>query len=183
MLTNNAAMNDEPYPSGAKYRKDPLAGATLHWPPGLPGYARVIRSYFSAAYALNDRLNELLFTSLGIETAERERLSSTPFCVLKQLRYGPAANVTADEASLGRLPRFGSGRDAVRSRARTSRFSFATVRRRTESWAISSSSPRCSCCRRSWLCTARIWDLRAKATMSDSTTSRMSPGAMSPAPT
>ena len=99
MFTNNAFMDAAPLdPTNARKflardprmdPTDPLAGATLHWPPGLPGFERVTRDYFAAAYDLNYKLNDLLFSSLGIDANERARLGSVPFCVLKQLRYGP----------------------------------------------------------------------------------------------
>ena len=99
MLTNNAVM-DEPYPPVRA--ADPLAGATLRWPPGIPGYKRAIRSYFAATYALNRKLNDLLFESLDIDEPERARLGSTPFAVLKQMRYeGTATARAATNGSLG----------------------------------------------------------------------------------
>jgi len=111
MLTNNAFMGaaalDPTNPRKFLPRhphldpKDPLAGATLHWPPGLPGYERVIRSYFASAYELNYRLNDLLFSSLGMDANERNRLGSAPFCVLKQLRYGPGRDALANGSSIG----------------------------------------------------------------------------------
>ena len=55
--------------SGA--REDPLAGATLRWPPGLPGYERTLRRYFAGAYALSRRLNALLFDALGVDAPTR----------------------------------------------------------------------------------------------------------------
>ena len=111
MLTNNAFMGaaalDPTNPRKFLPRhphldpKDPLAGATLHWPPGLPGYERIIRSYFASAYELNYRLNDLLFSSLGMDANERNRLGSAPFCVLKQLRYGPGKDALANGSSIG----------------------------------------------------------------------------------
>ena len=125
MLTNNAFMGEAPVnPKSVRQYlardprldpNDPLAGAELYWPPGLPGYEKVIRSYFAHAYDLNYRLNDLLFSSLQIEANERARLGSVPFCVLKQLRYGPvsaiptngsigtAANGTSDTATNGSI--------------------------------------------------------------------------------
>ena len=67
MFTNNAFMGAAPLDprNSRKYLerdprldpKDPLAGATLHWPPGLPGYEPIIRHYFASAYSLNHALN------------------------------------------------------------------------------------------------------------------------------
>ena len=87
MLTNNGVMLGAPVADA-----DPLAGATLLWPPGLDEYQAKIRRYFAQAYALNRRLNAMLFAALRLDEAERERVGSAPFCVLKQLRYSPAAS-------------------------------------------------------------------------------------------
>ena len=126
MLTNNAFMHAAPLDPQDPRKflardprlnpNDPLAGATLHWPPGLPGYERITRSYFAAAYELNHKLNDLLFDSLDIDANERARLGSVPFCVLKQLRYGPgkdALNAYASTA-LRKVPRPSSSPAKVR---------------------------------------------------------------------
>ena len=88
MFTNNAYMDAAPLdPTNARKflardprldPRDPLAGATLHWPPGLPGFERVTRDYFAAAYDLNYKLNDLLFSSLGIDANERCLLYTSP---------------------------------------------------------------------------------------------------------
>ena len=111
MLTNNffmgAAPLDPTHPRKFLARdprldpNNPLAGAKLHWPPGLPGYEKVIRSYFASAYSLNYRLNDLLFASLDIDPNERARLGSAPFCVLKQLRYGPGKDALTNGSAIG----------------------------------------------------------------------------------
>ena len=73
-----------------------------------PGFERVTRDYFAAAYALNYRLNDLLFSSLGIEANERARLGSVPFCVLKQLRYGPGRDTLKGSIGAGAHADWGS---------------------------------------------------------------------------
>eukprot|EP00962_Isochrysis_galbana_P042263 scaffold15735_cov103-Isochrysis_galbana.AAC.3 len=92
MLTNNAVMEYRVGPGGAPAPpdRDPLRGATLRWPPKLPRYRPVISRYFAVLYALNRRLNTLLFSSLGLSDAEALRLGDNPFAVLKQIRYEAA---------------------------------------------------------------------------------------------
>jgi isopenicillin N synthase-like dioxygenase len=53
----------------------------------VPGHTTVTRDYTSAAYRLNQQLNSLLFEALQLSPEEQERLGSTPFIVLKQMRY------------------------------------------------------------------------------------------------
>jgi isopenicillin N synthase-like dioxygenase len=130
MLTNNAIMDYriEPGAGFVPPDSDPLRGATLRWPPNLPRYRPVIRKYFAALYALNRRLNAVLFSSLGLSDSEAQRLGGQPFVVLKQIRYeasgfqeqpgiggnvSAAANSTSDSVTAGSLPsvpsRLGAG--------------------------------------------------------------------------
>ena len=103
MLTNNGVMD-----GSAPREEDPLAGATLRWPPGLPGYQRTLRRYFAGAYALNRRLNDLLFDALGMDAPTRAALGSAPFAVVKQLRYGPAATTANGSIGAGAHADWGS---------------------------------------------------------------------------
>ena len=87
-MTNNALMSDAaaaPPPGDAS---DPFAGSRNFAPP-VEGHAAAVRAYVTAAAALNDRLNALLFDAIGLaeEDAARQRLGSRPFLVLKQMRY------------------------------------------------------------------------------------------------
>ena len=100
MLTNNGVFD----PSFVLSADDPLAGATLHWPPedALPKYEGVLRAYTAALSRLNRRLNQFLFAAVGLGEAERLELARQPFHVTKQLRYVPAEGfVDVDAGSLG----------------------------------------------------------------------------------
>ena len=74
MLTNNGVFD----PSFNVTEGDPLAGATLFWPPAdaLPEYEPVLRSYTAALTKLNHQLNSLLFAALGMGETERLALAS-----------------------------------------------------------------------------------------------------------
>ena len=99
MLTNNGVMD-----SNSVLSDDPLTGATLEWPHGLPAFELAFRAYYKAMYDLNRALNAVLFSALGLGDAEADRLGSAPFCVLKLLRYAPVeapADRSADASSQG----------------------------------------------------------------------------------
>jgi len=86
LLSNNGVFD----PAHNVSLEDPLAGATLRWPP-LEGYELILRRYTAACYALNHRLNYLLFRGLGLNDTERLAIARQPFAVTKQLRYAPGA--------------------------------------------------------------------------------------------
>ncbi|KAJ8602277.1 hypothetical protein CTAYLR_003681 [Chrysophaeum taylorii] len=89
MLTNNAVFRRH----FAVDPSDPLAGSDNLWPP-LPAYEPVMRDYAAHFYALNHRLNALLFRALGLKGGNPS-LARQPFFVLKQLRYAPSSKLGA----------------------------------------------------------------------------------------
>ncbi|CAJ1401056.1 unnamed protein product [Effrenium voratum] len=74
--------------------QDPLRGSRLKWPP-VPGYEATMRRWTRELYALNQKLNEALFDAVGLDAAERHRLASRPFVIVKQLRYAPTRDLGA----------------------------------------------------------------------------------------
>lgn len=100
MLTNNGVMDDDFEVDEA----DPLAGAELLWPPGLPDFKRIARRYFAGALGVNRVLNELMFASLGLAREKCKQLAGRPFAVLKMLRYmarGRAGGTATEEGGFG----------------------------------------------------------------------------------
>ena len=99
MLTNNRVMTE---PGFVPDTADPLAGATLLWPPAeqLPEYERTLRRYVAEVTRVNHDLNRLLFASLGLGEVERLSLATAPFTVLKQMRYMPMVGAR-ESGSLG----------------------------------------------------------------------------------
>lgn len=98
LMTNNAVMLT---PEEEPVITDPFAGATLRLPP-VEGHLDVATRYTAATMALNEALNELLFDALQLGDADRERLGSRPFVVLKQMRYaGEPSDVAAGRLGAG----------------------------------------------------------------------------------
>jgi len=84
-------------------REDPLKGSRLKWPP-VKGYEATMRRWTKELYALNLKLNDILFDAVGLQSAERGRLASRPFVIVKQLRYAP----TLDQLGAGAHADWGS---------------------------------------------------------------------------
>lgn len=88
MQTNNCLITAGSDPSKAP-TIDPsnVFAGSKNYQPNIPDYTAVTGHYASQAYQLNQRLNELLFDALGLDSETRTNLAHQPFLVLKQMKY------------------------------------------------------------------------------------------------
>lgn len=85
MQTNNILIID---PGNA--RIDPchvFGGSRNYKVPDVPDFGEITQHYANGAYALNHRLNSLLFEALALSETQKQDLGANPFIVLKQMKY------------------------------------------------------------------------------------------------
>ena len=98
MMTNNKLIHDTSLPT----RADDVFDGSKNFTVPLPDHSNVSRAYASAVYRLNHKLNDILFDAINISANERQRFTSNPFIVLKQMKY-------AGEPSDPSAGKFGAG--------------------------------------------------------------------------
>lgn len=89
MQTNNCLIlaGDDPANEPTIDPSNVFEGSRNFKPPDIPEYTSVTSKYASQAYQLNQRLNELLFDALQLDSQTRTALAHQPFIVLKQMKY------------------------------------------------------------------------------------------------
>jgi isopenicillin N synthase-like dioxygenase len=85
MQTNNILITD---PGNARIDPGHVFGGSRNYAvPDVPDFGEITQHYANAAYALNHRLNSLLFEALALSETQRQDLGANPFIVLKQMKY------------------------------------------------------------------------------------------------
>lgn len=105
MQTNNCLISTSGLdPVNAPTTIDPsnVFAGSKNYEPNIPDYTAVTGLYASQAYQLNQKLNDLLFDALKLDSTTRTNLGQQPFLVLKQMKY-------AGEPSDPSNGRFGAG--------------------------------------------------------------------------
>jgi isopenicillin N synthase-like dioxygenase len=110
MQTNNCLITAGADPADAPII-DPfdIFAGSKNYTPNIPDYSTVTGQYASKAYQLNQRLNELLFDALQLDSVTRTQLAHQPFVVLKQMKYaGEPSNPAAGKFGAGAHTDWGS---------------------------------------------------------------------------
>jgi isopenicillin N synthase-like dioxygenase len=84
MQTNNILITD---PIGANIDPCNVFLGSKNYIVDLPNYSTITQDYANGAYALNNKLNSLLFELLALSEKHKHDLGASPFIVLKQMKY------------------------------------------------------------------------------------------------